>query len=308
MDPLLQATQHDLSGRLAQLTRAIQQVATEPPPGNASDPATAEAARQDAALRQALQEAAARIRDFQRQAEHEAQAYDLDQAAAPERARHAQERAQWQQQLAAAEAELAALRQRVVELNGARSAAFADGAAWQHLATSAQSALENAERQHTVTAGALHHQLARAQAQEAAIAAQLEEAAQAAAAETASLHQELAEQQARAERVEGELTAAIAAWQEERTLLAGGQQAQSEEWATEREQLRAQLADAGQRAATQAARADTADQRAAGLQCEVQLLTGELGAAQQALTTMQLALSVAKVQGADLGTDRKSVV
>ena len=217
--------QHDLGKRLAHLSRALQQVASvvrEPGSGTGAEAAAAGAAaetgRQDAALQRTLFEAAERIRDFQRRAEHEAQQLQLEGVLQPLRAQHAEEAGRLRQQLAAAEAEMEALRLRAADLEEAQSQAAGERDAWKQRAEAAQDQLEASLQQHEASAGALQQQLATAEAREQQLAAALPQAQAASAAQAAGLQQELAAQQVAAATATAELAAAGAAWQEERHL------------------------------------------------------------------------------------------
>lgn len=281
-------------------------MATEPPAAagaatGAAAGSTAETARQDAALRQALQDAAARIRDFQQQAEHQARAVALDEALVPERAKHEAERERWAMQLAETQDEAEALRRRVAELEGARAAAIADGAAWQERATTACAALETAERQHAAAESELQQQLAEAREGKAALASSLQQAEAAAAAEAASFQERLSAERARAEQLAMELEAAKASWQGDIAAMEGCQQQQSEAWARQLEALHLQVSGAEQRAAMQESRADDAEQEAASLRLKLEQVACELGEARQEGARLEAAIAAAKEQGADLG-------
>ena len=301
--------QHDLGKRLAHLSRALQQVASvvrEPGSGTGAEAAAAGAAaetgRQDAALQRTLFEAAERIRDFQRRAEHEAQQLQLEGVLQPLRAQHAEEAGRLRQQQAAAEAEMGALCLRAADLEGALTKAAGERDAWQQRAGAAQDRLEASLRQYAASAGALQQQLDAAQAREQQLASELLQAQAAAAAQAASLQQELAAQHATAAAASVELAAAGSAWQEERGALVGDHQRQQAAAAAQLELLRLQAGEAGQQATAQAARAAAAEGQAAELQLEVRMLSAELCAAREEQARMGLLQKQAQQQSADLAS------
>ncbi len=300
----LPSPQRELGRRLAALARAAQQAGAGKADGAISDCAAAAShavplAAAEAGLQQALTQAADRIREFQRQAEHQAHALQLEHALAPVRAEHEEERSRLQAQLGAAAAERDELRQRVAALEAAQRAAADSSATWQQRAATAQEQLDQALQTHEAAAAELQQALAAAEARKRQLAADLQEAQLAAEEQSASL-QTVQAAAAAAAAAADKLAAATAEWQEEREALSGSHSQQQAVWEGELQQLRQQVEEGQLTAAAATSRAEAAEQQAAVLGARSQQLATELAAAQQAQQRLEAALGRAQEEGAGL--------
>ena len=297
-------TQRELGKRLGQLARAVQQAAEAGAPDAAPSAAAAAAdgARQaDAALQQALAEAAERIRDFQRHAEHTAQQVQIDAALAPVRAEHEEERGRLLGQLAEAAADRNALCKRMAALEDEYAAAVAAGAAWQQRAATAEKQAAAAQQQHERAAAEASEALAAAEAQAQALVQALAQAQAAAASDASLLQREREGAAAEAARLAGELAAASKAWHEQQAALEAGHEHQRDAWAADLDAARQRGDTYAAAAASEAARALVAEQQVARLQGQVQQLSGDLATAREELQATEAALGQAREQGAGLG-------